>query len=80
MRLLTDHPTSVGETYLEHMRMALKFSASLALASGACAVHAFLPFLLKSSGSRRVGDLHRQMVEQRKRDIQRLTLAPGASD
>ena len=50
--LFTDHPDTVGETYLGHMVFAAKFSGLLALASGAALVHAIFPFLCQTTASR----------------------------
>lgn len=65
--LFNDHPASVGETYTEHMRMALGFAATLAGAALATLVHAFLPFLFVRTGSRRITELHDRMVTNRVR-------------
>jgi hypothetical protein len=40
--VFTDHPASAGETYGEHMRVALSFALPLAKAAMAALVHAFL--------------------------------------
>jgi hypothetical protein len=48
----TAHPRSVGEGYFEHMGSALRVWAWLVAASGAVLVHAFLPFLFPTTGSR----------------------------
>jgi hypothetical protein len=34
-------------------------------AAACCAIHAFLPFLFQSTGSRAIDDLHRRMVRER---------------
>ena len=56
-RLFTAHPDAVGESYVEHMRVALSFAAPLAVAAGAALVHAFLPFLCETTASRIVREL-----------------------
>jgi len=61
----TQHPASVGETYLEHMGMALSFSGALALAAAACLLHALFPFAFERTGSRAVEALYRRMVTHR---------------
>ncbi len=60
-----DHPASVGETYLGHMRSALGFSFAMARAAVCCAIHGLLPFLFQKTGSRAIDDLHRRMVRER---------------
>ena len=50
-RIMVDHPNSVGETYFQHMRFALRFSGML-FAAGFCAlVHAVLPFCFEKTAS-----------------------------
>ena len=61
------HPRSVNESYLEHQACALKFSASLLAAAGACFVHALVPGLFERTGSRMIERLHGEMVTHRKR-------------
>ncbi len=65
-RLFKEHPASVGETYLEHMRAALWFSTTMARAAACCFVHAFLPFLFSRSGSGAIERLHEAMIVARK--------------
>ena len=65
--LFNDHPSSVGETYLEHMRMALGFAVTLTGAALAALIHAFLPFLFVRTGSRCITELHDRMVTNRVR-------------
>lgn len=54
----TDHPASVGETYLQHLRFALGFSLSLFGAAVAALFHAFLPFLFEKTASRMIRKMH----------------------
>ncbi len=65
--LFTDHPASVGETYWQHLAMALSFSLRLSAGAVVCLVHAFLPFLFVNTGSGIITDLHLRMVRQRDR-------------
>ncbi len=74
LRLFTEHPASVGESYFEHLGQALGFATRMFLGSLACLVHAFLPFLFVKTGSRCIGDLHDRMVAKRDR---RSVTAPG---
>jgi hypothetical protein len=67
MKLFTRHPNSVGETYVEHMGQAAFFSIRLIAAGLACAVHAVLPFLFKTTGKDAISDLHHRMVTHRMR-------------
>ncbi len=74
IRAFTDHPATVGESYLEHLRSALGFSLTMIRSAICCAVHAFVPFLFEKTGSSAIDDLHRRMVRQRSK----LPSAPAA--
>ena len=43
-RLFNEHPTDVGETYLQHMFQALAVACRLIITGLSQLVHAFLPF------------------------------------
>src|SRR3954469_9246649 len=62
--LFTRHPASVGETYGEHMRVALSFAGPLAKPAGAALVYAFLPFLFTTTASVTVKRLHDRMARR----------------
>lgn len=74
--IFTEHPQSVGETYAEHMQTALGFSHHLLVGALACGVHAFLPFLFKTTASRRIVALHDRMVVHR----QKVSPGPAARE
>ena len=57
-RLFTDHPASVGETYLGHLAFAGWFASRLFLAGFAALAHALLPFLFERTASRIVRELY----------------------
>ena len=63
----TEHPATVGETYWQHMGMALSFSGRMAVGAFVALVHAFLPFLFVKTGSQIITNLHQCMVAQRNR-------------
>jgi hypothetical protein len=50
----TAHPHAVGETYLEHSRVASSDGLKLIVAGFACLVHAVFPFLFVTTGSRTI--------------------------
>ncbi len=66
-RLFLDHPRSVGETYFEHQRVALGFALAMIAGGLACLVHALVPGLFTTRGSRTIAELHRRMVVARVR-------------
>jgi putative acetyltransferase len=63
----TEHPASVGETYLEHLRQAAGFALSMILGGLAVLVHAVLPFLFTKTGSGIIADLNTRMISGRRR-------------
>ena len=67
MRLFTEHPASVDETYFEHLATALSFSARMLAAGLACSIHALLPFAFTKTGSIAIEHLHDRMVANRRR-------------
>ncbi len=66
-RAFTEHPASVGETYLQHMGMAFGFGGRMVVAGFACLMHGFFPFLFKTTGRECVRTLHDRMVVHRDR-------------
>lgn len=61
-----EHPRSVGESYLGHMKAALRFAGLLVRAGLACGLHAFAPALCQRTGSKLVARLHDEMVVNRR--------------
>ena len=57
----TDHPASVGETYPEHMAVALGYAARLLGAGCAAAVHAFIPALFQTTASETIRTMHAEI-------------------
>ena len=57
----TEHPEKQGETYLQHMLLALMCSLQLVFAATACFIHAFVPFLFTATASR----IAKNVVEKR---------------
>lgn len=64
-RLFLEHPASVGESYLEHASFAARFGWTMFLGSLACFVHALIPALCQSTGSKTVLQLHERLVQAR---------------
>lgn len=59
-RLMTDHPSSVNESYFEHMRFAAGFGFALLGAAGAAFVHALLPFCFEKTASGKIAVLYQR--------------------
>ena len=60
-RVFNDHPRSVDESYLQHMRFAAGMSARLIVAGLAAAVHALIPCVCERTASTMVRGLHRRI-------------------
>jgi Family of unknown function (DUF6356) len=56
--LFLDHPRSLGETYWQHHRRALRFGVSMIAAGTACLVHALFPAVFVRTASTVVLRLH----------------------
>ena len=67
VKLFTQHPASVGESYGEHLVVAGSFGLRMILGGIACLIHGLLPFLFVRTGSAQVSELHRTMVANRRR-------------
>ncbi len=65
--LMTDHPSSVNETYWEHMGVAFTFGGRMLLGGLACVMHGIFPFLFTKTGSQTITELHGRMVQNRLR-------------
>ncbi|HEX7943654.1 MAG TPA: putative sulfate exporter family transporter [Phenylobacterium sp.] len=65
LKAFTQHPQTVGESYLEHLRSASGFAGTMAVGAMACLLHGLFPFAFQSSGSRRIRELHERMVTHR---------------
>ncbi len=62
-----EHPASVGETYFQHMGVALSFGGALLAAGLACVIHAVFPFLFTTTARVTIQNLQTRMVTHRDR-------------
>lgn len=67
-RMFVDHPRAVGESYATHARVAARFGATMLLAGAACLVHALIPGLFCTTGSRAIERLSREMAARHRCD------------
>jgi hypothetical protein len=67
LQLFTEHPATVGESYLEHLLFAGMFGCRMLAGGVACCIHGVLPFLFLRTGSRIVLDLHAVLIRKRSR-------------
>ena len=65
--IFTKHPSSVGESYLQHMVSAVSFGGRMIAAGFACMLHGLFPFLFVTTGSQTVRHLHDRMITGRLR-------------
>jgi len=65
LRLFTEHPATVGETYPEHMYRAFAFGLAMIISGCACIIHGMLPFLFAQTGSNTIKRLHDHMLLNR---------------
>jgi Family of unknown function (DUF6356) len=66
-KIFSDHPASVGETYLQHSRHALSFGWIMLSGSMACFLHALFPCVHTRTGSQAVTRLYERMVINRRK-------------
>ena len=70
----TDHPASVGQTYFEHFKFAVKVSANLLKAFSACLIHAFYPPLHKNTASATIAELHNRIEERKFSELKDISM------
>lgn len=80
MSIFTDHPASVGETYVQHMGSASFFGSRMILAGFACMLHGLLPFLFTRTGRNTIEMLHDRMIVNRHRQPVSTQLAGNKTD
>ena len=66
IRAFTEHPASVGESYLQHLGRAVCFGTRMIGAGVACLLHGLMPFLFVRTGSRAISELNERMVLNRR--------------
>lgn len=66
-RLFTEHPESVGESYVQHFGVAARFGGIMIAGGLGALVHAVVPGLCTTTGSDTVARLHAEMVAKRRK-------------
>ena len=66
MNIFTKHPTEVGETYLEHMFNALRYSLTFLFLFVVAFIHALLPFLFTRTASCVIQEMAEHIKKTRK--------------
>ncbi len=67
MRIFTQHPSDVGETYFEHMGQSFSFGARMLAGGFCCLMHGLFPFMFTKTGSYTIEELHDCMVLNRRK-------------
>lgn len=67
MKIFTDHPADVGETYTQHMGVSFSFGWRLVAAGIGCMLHGLFPWVCTKTGSKAVNRLHHEMCTHRDR-------------
>ena len=62
---INSHLNSVNESYFQHMRHALSFTAEMLVGAFCCLIHAIFPFMFEHAGSQIVNRLYDRMVVNR---------------
>jgi hypothetical protein len=63
------HPQTVGESYIEHQRVALSYAGTLMVAGLAAAAHGLVPCLFETTASRTVARLHARMAARHAKGV-----------
>ena len=61
----TKHPHSVGETYLEHMKIALSTAIKIQLVVLIITIHAIFPFLFEKTGGDEIEKINKDLQHRR---------------
>ena len=64
--IFTKHPKEVGETYLEHMWNALRYSFTFLLLVVVAFIHAIFPFLFTKTASCVIQEMARHIEKREK--------------
>ena len=61
----TKHPHSIGETYLEHMKIALNTAVKIQLIVLIIVIHAVFPFLFEHTGGEEIEKINEDLQHRR---------------
>ena len=63
-RWFAEHPQTVGETYAEHLGIAVRFGLTMLAGAFACFVHALIPALFQRTGSGTIKRLYAELISR----------------
>jgi len=75
LRIFTEHPASVGESYFGHLLQASRFGLRMLFAGIACILHGLFPFLFVTTGSDAMKALNADMSARRERALKGLPIS-----
>jgi len=61
----TKHPSSIGETYLQHLGKALAYSLKFLSLSICCLTHGVFPFMFEHTASNEIERLNKKLQARR---------------
>jgi len=62
VKLFTEHPHSVDETYGEHLRVASSFGFAMIVGGFASVIHGLCPWMFQTTGSRTIKMLYNRLT------------------
>jgi len=63
--IFTKHPKEVGETYFQHLWVALKYSFKLLLLFIIAFIHSFFPFIFKATTSTKIIEMAEELKNRK---------------
>tara|TARA_R100000963_G_C4542710_1_gene39104 strand:+ start:132 stop:338 length:207 start_codon:yes stop_codon:yes gene_type:complete len=66
INIFTKHPKEVGETYLQHMMSALRYSLTFLFLFVVAFIHAIIPFLFTRTASCVIQEMARHIEKREK--------------
>ena len=66
INIFTKHPKEVGETYLQHMMSALRYSLTFLFLFVVAFIHAIMPFLFTRTASCVIQEMARHIEKREK--------------
>lgn len=64
---INEHPKSINETYVEHLKFAIKTAAKLQIISGILILHGICPCVCKDIGGIKLKKLNEELLERKRK-------------
>ena len=62
----TKHPHSVGETYFQHMKKAVRYGLRIQIVAIIIFIHALFPFLFEQNGGDEIDKINKELQHRKK--------------